>query len=47
MAIDDAVVDTIKARLLMMNKTLEKWPPKFILYIFSGFFLSLGLKFRS
>jgi len=23
MAIDDAVVDTIKARLLMMNKTLD------------------------
>ena len=25
MAIDDAVVDTIKARLLMMNKTLDVW----------------------
>lgn len=25
MAIDDAVVDTIKARLLMMNKTIDSW----------------------
>ncbi len=25
MAIDDAVVDTIKARLHMMNKTLDAW----------------------
>lgn len=25
MAIDDAVVDTIKARLMMMNKTLDVW----------------------
>lgn len=28
MAIDDAVVDTIKVRLLMMNKTLENWKTK-------------------
>lgn len=33
MAIDDAVVDTIKARLLMMNKTLDVWSMTEIFFV--------------